>query len=167
MLPENANSVSHSWVYNEEGQTYPYLLLSSCAFLILLMFVYFWERDKERESDRETEGEQGRDTERGRHNPKQAPGSELSAKSPTWASNSQIVRSWPELTLNRLNHPGAPLKNFFFVFIFERERQSVSGGERETQNPKQASSSELLVQSLMRGSNSQMVISWPEPKSDT
>ena len=39
--------------------------------------------------------------------------------------------------------------------------------ERETQNPKQAPGSELSAQSLMRGSNSQTVRSWPEPKSDT
>ena len=47
------------------------------------------------------------------------------------------------------------------MFIFERERQSVSGGgvgrragrERETQNPKQTPGSELPAQSLMRGSN--------------
>ena len=30
---------------------------------------------------------------RGRENPKQAPGPELSAQSPTWGSNSQTVRS--------------------------------------------------------------------------
>ena len=47
----------------------------------------------------------------------------------------------------------------FLMFIFERERQKVSGGgpkrERETQNPKQPSGSELSAQSPMRGSNSQ------------
>ena len=48
-----------------------------------------------------------------------------------------------------------------FYFIFERERQSMSGGgtERErdmhTQNPKQAPGSELSAQSPTRGSNSQ------------
>ena len=53
--------------------------------------------------------------------------------------------------------------SFFFkffkcLFIFERERQSVSGGgqrERETQNPKQTPGSELSAQSLTWGSNSQ------------
>ena len=43
-------------------------------------------------------------------NPKQVPGPELSAQSPTWGSNSQTVRSdlsqsW---TLNQLSHPGTP-----------------------------------------------------------
>ena len=55
---------------------------------------------------RETEHEQGRGRERGRHNeqvgggretetqnPKQAPGSKLSAQSPTRGSNPQTVRS--------------------------------------------------------------------------
>ena len=45
------------------------------------------------------------------------------------------------------------------LFIFEkqteRERERTEEGqrERETQNPKQAPGSELLAQSLMRGSN--------------
>ena len=44
-----------------------------------------------RERERETESEQGRIREREREtqNPKQAPGSELSAQNPTWGSNSQ------------------------------------------------------------------------------
>ena len=45
------------------------------------------------------------------------------------------------------------------MFIFERERESVSGGkgqrDGETQNPKQAPGSELSAQSLTWGSNSQ------------
>ena len=47
---------------------------------------------------------------------------------------------------------------FFLMFIFERERQSVSRGrverEAETQNLKQAPGSELLAQSPMQGWNS-------------
>ena len=45
------------------------------------------------------------------------------------------------------------------MFIFERDRAQVGEGQREseTQNPKQAPGSELSVQSLMRGSNSQTV----------
>ena len=41
----------------------------------------------------ETEHEQGRVRERETQNPKQAPGSELSAQSPTQGSNSQTARS--------------------------------------------------------------------------
>ena len=46
------------------------------------------------------------------------------------------------------------------MFIFERKKESMSGGsgperERETQNPKQVPGSELSAQSLMRGLNSQ------------
>ena len=37
--------------------------------------------------------------ERERENPKQAPGSELSAQSPTQGLNPPTVRSWPELKL--------------------------------------------------------------------
>ena len=48
-----------------------------------------------------------------------------------------------------------------FLFIFETERDRARAGEgqreRETQNLKQAPGCELLVQSPMRGSNSQTV----------
>ena len=47
----------------------------------------------DRERERETEHEQGRGRERGKQNGKQAPGSELSAQSPTQGSNSQTGRS--------------------------------------------------------------------------
>ena len=45
---------------------------------------------------RETENEQGRVRERETQNLKQAPGSELSAQSLTWGSNSRTARSRPE-----------------------------------------------------------------------
>ena len=44
------------------------------------------------------------------------------------------------------------------MFIFERERERErERRERDTQNLKQALGSELLAQSLMRDSNSQIV----------
>ena len=44
--------------------------------------------------ERDTEYEWGRGRERGRQNPKQPPGSELSsAQSPTWGSNSRTLKS--------------------------------------------------------------------------
>ena len=55
--------------------------------------MFILERERERERERENvhalralagEGQRERDTK----NPKQAPGSELSAESPTWGSNS-------------------------------------------------------------------------------
>ena len=49
---------------------------------ILNVFIF------EREIERETEHEQGRGRQRETQNPKQAPGSELSAQSPTRGSNS-------------------------------------------------------------------------------
>ena len=54
---------------------------------IFLMFI-FWERERVWAG----EGQRERETQ----NPKQAPGSELSARSPTRGSNPQTVRSWPE-----------------------------------------------------------------------
>ena len=59
-------------------------------FFFFLMFIYFWESDWQHVSG--VEAERGKE----RQNPKQAPGSELSAQSPTRGSNSRAVRSWPE-----------------------------------------------------------------------
>ena len=56
---------------------------------------------------------------------------------------------------------------FNFLFIFERQNASrEEQRERETQNLKQATASELSAQSPTWGSNSGTVRSRPEPKSD-
>ena len=52
------------------------------------MFIYFGGGGEERERERETQ------------NPKQALASELSGQSPTWGSNSQMVRSTPKPKLD-------------------------------------------------------------------
>ena len=75
-------------------------VFSASWFFKKLVFIYFWER--KREGGREHvcvqagKGQRERETQ----NPKQAPGSELSAQSPTWGSNSQTGRWWPEPKLN-------------------------------------------------------------------
>ena len=47
--------------------------------------------------EKETKHEPGGpERERETQNPNQAPGSELSALSPTWSWNPRTVRSWPE-----------------------------------------------------------------------
>ena len=63
-------------------------------FKICLTLIYYWETER----DRAWSGEGPRDGET--QNPKQAPGSELSAQSPTRGSNSQTARSWPEPKLD-------------------------------------------------------------------
>ena len=75
-----------------------------CFDTFFLMFVYFWER--ERESDKSVS--EGGEEREGDTDPKQAPDSELSAQSPTWGSNPvtwdhDLTRSQ---TLNQLSHPG-------------------------------------------------------------
>ena len=57
----------------------------------------------------------GEGRERETENAKQAPGSELSAQSPTQDSNPWSTRSWLERsqTLNRLSHPGTPEREKF------------------------------------------------------
>ena len=56
------------------------------------------------------EGQRERETQ----NPKQAPGSKLSAQSPMRGLNPQTVRSWSEWSpaLIQLSHPGAPFVSF-------------------------------------------------------
>ena len=68
----------------------PYPRVCCFLFLIFLTFIYFWETERGRVWA--GEGQRERETQ----NSKQAAGSELSAQSPTWGPNSQIVRSWPE-----------------------------------------------------------------------
>ena len=82
-------------------------LLKPNIFYFCKCFFFFWERERDLE--------QVRGRERETQNLKQAPGSELSAQSQMWGSNSQNIRSdmsWSWM-LNRLNHPG-PLVDFFF-----------------------------------------------------
>ena len=65
--------------------------------------MYSWDRDRAWKG----EGQRQRETQ----NPKQAPGSELSAQSPTRGSNPQTVRSWPEPKSDAqptAPNPGAP-----------------------------------------------------------
>ena len=54
-------------------------------------FIYFWETER---------AQVGRGRERRRQNPKQAPGSKLSAQSLTQGLNSRTVISWPEPKLD-------------------------------------------------------------------
>ena len=64
------------------------------------MFIYLFLKESERTSgggrERERERERERQRQRQRQNPKQAPGSRLSAHSPTRDSNAWTVRSWPK-----------------------------------------------------------------------
>ena len=53
------------------------------------MFIFETERQRQRQSM----SGKGAETERETQNPKQAPGSELSAQSQKWGSTSQTVRS--------------------------------------------------------------------------
>ena len=71
-----------------------------CFLKFFFKFIYFWE----------TEYKWGRSRDRETQNPKQFPGSELSAPSPMQGSIPWIMRSWPEpksQTFNQLSHPGA------------------------------------------------------------
>ena len=72
------------------------------------MFIYFWDRDRAWVG----EGLRERETQ----NPKQAPGSELSAQSPTQGSNSQTVRSWPEP--KSVAQPTEPPRRPSHIFLF-------------------------------------------------
>ena len=70
------------------------------------MFIFEKERDRVSAGD----GKRERETQ----NPQQAPGSELSAQSPSRGSNPWTARSWPEPKSDaRLNHPGSPSGSIF------------------------------------------------------
>ena len=58
------------------------------SLTIFLMFIYF-----ERERERQSVSRGGAEREREAQNLKQAPGSERSAQSPMWGSNSPTARS--------------------------------------------------------------------------
>ena len=91
------------------------------------MFIHFL-RDRVRAG----QGQRERETK----NPKQTPGSELSAQSPTRGSNSRTARSWPEpQSLNRLRHPGAPTFSLFYtpissgkILVSKRKSQKAGRG---------------------------------------
>ena len=57
------------------------------SFSLFLFYIYLFLRDRDRAQVGEGQGENET------QNLKQAPGSELSAQSPMWGSNSQTVRS--------------------------------------------------------------------------
>ena len=84
-------------------------------FFYYLIFIYFGDTGRvqagERQRERETQ------------NLKQAPGSKLSAQSPTWGSNPRTMRSWPEpkSVFNRWSHPGTPLSVSLCPFSKEVE----------------------------------------------
>ena len=60
--------------------------------LLFFKYVFIWERERERDIEQEGERQRERETQ----DPKQTPGSELSAQSPTRGSNPRTARSWPE-----------------------------------------------------------------------
>ena len=98
-----------------------------------LMFLYFWERERERQTDRVSRG--GAEREGETQNSKQAPGSMLSAKRPKRGSNSQTVRSWPEPKSD--TQPTEPPRHPYFIcflkfvclFIYLK-REAEREGER-------------------------------------
>ena len=120
------------------------LYISLCIFIFLtdLLFqlkkiffnVYLFLRERETETETETEYEWGRGRERETQNPKQILGSELSAESPTWGSNSQTMTSWPEpKSLKQWSYPGTPQRT---VFKLKTEKQKFSGKWKGTRVPK-------------------------------
>ena len=70
------------------------LLFFFIKIFFLITFIYLFLIEGDRAQVGEGQGE--RETQ----NPKQAPGSELSAPSPTWGSNSKTARSRPEPKLD-------------------------------------------------------------------
>ena len=147
------------------------------------LFLFFYFRKRVRTSRGRAEGK--------KENLKQGPHSAWSRR----GSNSQTVRWWPELRsrVGRLTNwaPQAPhfflifkkclfkfllvniqynisfrrtIHDLFLMFIFQRERVSRVQAQREGDRGSQ-SGSVLTIRSLIPGSNSQTLSSWPELKS--
>ena len=115
--PESKSRVSSlaNWATQVPHHIYFFFFIRKCLFF------------------RERGGGEGRrkeaETERETQNLKQAPGSDLSAQSPSQGSNPQAVRSWrePKLTLNQLSHPGAPRFSFLpltTLWTFETTKEA-------------------------------------------
>ena len=83
------------------------------------MFIYFWERQRDRVWA--GEGQRERET----RNPKQAPGSELSAQSPTWGSNPWM---WDHdlKSVGQLTEPPRRPSIHFFNFLPKANTQTLN-----------------------------------------
>ena len=150
-----------------------YLQLNSVCFLKKIFFnVYLLLRDRETQS-MSRGGTERRDTE-------SEAGSRLWAVSTEPNAGLELtnckIMTWAEV--GRSTDWATQEPQCLFLRERERDRESVCvcaharvheqgrGRETETQTMKQAPGSDLSAQSLMWGSNSQTVRSWPELKSD-
>ena len=106
-------------------------------------------------------GEAGK--ERETQNLKPAPGSKLSAQSPTWGSNSPTVRSWPE-PKSEAQPTEPPRRPNVYLFLRDRAR----GGKGVTQS-EAGPSSKPSAQSPRRGlSQSQsLTVTWAKVSGPT
>ena len=129
------------------GRNIKFAFEKDCCFYILFKKIFnVYLRDR----DRAPVGEGQR--EREAQNPKQSPGSELSAQSRTWDSNPQTVRSRPELKSDAYptEPPRRPLHALSVMSGLERNRHlpgtpwKTPGGiwVRDGDSLKQSSSNE-------------------------
>ena len=94
-----------------------------------LMFIYFWERQRQNASELRTETEGDTESKAGSRLRAASTEPEVGPK----PMNREIV-TWAETksrTLNWLSHPGAPTLYYFFkvyLFLREREREHERGG---------------------------------------
>ena len=135
-----ANAVAAGYAFKE----FLYLICSHSIFILsfpvsgywwyiaFLTFLFLTE------SQSASEHEWWRGRERGRQNLKQAPGSELSAETPMWGSNSQIRPQDHDLsqsqTLNWLSHPGAPRLEAIVTTVPSGEGMLMIGEIMQIQN---------------------------------
>ena len=127
-----------------------------------LTFIYFWDRERQSMNGGGAERE-------GDRIGNKLPGSEPSAQSLMWGSNSWTARSWPgwSRTLNRLRHPGAPK----YLFILERERVRVSEQGRGRERRRERIPSSLFTVSAesnvgLKPTNGE-IMTWAKIKSQS
>ena len=95
-LPKHSFSLLKFKLFDISVSNQKWMYYKDLFFKIFFMFIYFWEREKERDRAWVGERQRARETQ----NPKQAPGSELSAESRTWGLNSQTrceIMTWAEV----------------------------------------------------------------------
>ena len=122
-------------------------------FFFFLMFIYFWDRERQSMNGGGSERE-------GDKNPKQAPGSELSAQSPTQGSNSRTVRSWPEPKSDAQPNepPRCPESNWFLFTVISDSDDLKKVKELELQNSEWLFGSKPGGGSHSKGLNRPMIL---------
>ena len=133
----------------------------SASLYLCFKCLFLRERERERQTDTEHKWGRGREREGDAE-------SEIGCK--LWAVNTEPDAGLEPtnreiMTLNQLSHPSAPM----FIYFWERDRQSMSGGGAEKEGDAESEAGSRLwavitePEAGLKLSNHEIM--WPEPKS--